>query len=803
VNTNSGAHTPHSVLTGTGTAARISGTAGRHSSGTAAPHATGIPPRSALGRLAGWCYDHRRVVLIGWIVGVALVIWLAQLAGGRFDDSFSAGNSPSQQAENVLAQRFPAQAGDPADVVFRSSGKLSDPATAAVISQAVSALRPLPHVSGVISPLAPGTRQISADGRIGFIAVQFNETSASLPNSAVSGVVNTALRFARPGLQVAVGGSPVENVVSAAPGSSEGFGITAAIVIMLLAFGSVVAMGLPILTALAGVGAGFAVVELASHVLTVPTFGPEMMAMIGLGVGIDYALFIVTRYRQELHGGRSPRDAVTVAMSTAGRAVLFAGCTVVIALLGLFAVDLAFMDGLAASTILAVLLVLTGSMTLVPALLGFAGKAIDRLHIPGLLARPGGRAQARGRRAVAAPAATDGATAAGDGATAAGDGATAAGDGATAAGDGAITAGAPGREGFWYRWSRTVQRRPWLCGSAALAALVILAVPLLSMQFAFSDAGNDPQSLTTRQAYDLLSQGFGPGFNGPLVIAAELPGPRARAGVETLDARLHSVPGVASAGPAVLNQAGTAAVILVYPRTAPQAAQTAALVHRLRDQVIPQATAGSGAAVYVGGQTAGGIDASAFLSARLPWVIGLVIALAFVLLTVVFRSLVVPLKAALMNLLSIGAAYGVIVAVFQWGWLGPVFGVSRTGPIDPWIPMMMFTIVFGLSMDYEVFLLSRMREQWLRHGDSSRAVADGLADTARVITAAAAIMVCVFGSFVINDPLHILNVFGLGLAAAIFVDATLVRMVLVPSVMQLLGPANWWLPGWLRRVLPA
>jgi RND superfamily putative drug exporter len=701
----------------------------------------------ALGRLAGWCYDHRRLVLAVWLATVVLVIALATAAGSRFNDNFSGGGSGSQRAQSLLADRFPAQAGDTADVVFRSPGRLSDPATAAVIGRAVTALRQLPHVSGVTSPFA-SAGQLSADDRTGFAVVQFSQAAASLPDSAVSRVVDSALSFARPGLQVAVGGSPVENVVSAAPGSSEGFGITAAIVIMLLAFGSVVAMGLPVLTALAGVGMGFGVVDAASHVLTVPSFGPELMAMIGLGVGIDYALFIVTRYRQELAAGMAPRPAVTTAMSTAGRAVLFAGCTVVIALLGLFVVNLPFMDGLATATIVAVLLVLAGALTLMPALLGFAGPAIDRLHIPGLLARP----------------AASGHT-------------------------------------FWYRWSRTVQRRPVLCGSVALAVLVALAVPLLSMRLAFSDAGNDPPSLTTRQAYDLLSHGFGPGFNGPLVVAAQLPGQGGQAAVGRLDARLRSAPGVASASPAVLNPAGNTAQIVVYPATAPQAAQTAALVHRLRGQVIPQATAGTGVTAYVGGETAAGIDASSYLSARLPWIIGLVIALAFLLLAAVFRSLVIPLKAALMNLLSIGAAYGVIVAVYQWGWLSAVFGVSRTGPIDPWIPMMMFTIVFGLSMDYEVFLLSRMQEQWLRHRDNSRAVADGLASTARVITAAAAIMVCVFGSFVVNDPLRILDVFGLGLATAILVDATLVRMVLVPSVMQVLGEANWWMPDRLRRLL--
>ncbi len=435
-----------------------------------------------------------------------------------------------------------------------------------------------------------------------------------------------------------------------------------------------------------------------SHLITVPTFGPDMMIMIGLGVGIDYALFVVTRYRQGLAEGQPPRAATIMALSTAGRAVLFAGATVVIALLGLFAVGLPFMDGLAAATIVAVALVLAAALTLLPAIFGFAGTAIDRLHIPGLLARPG---------ATTSP-------------------------------------------GFWSRWARTVQKRPWTCAAAALAVLGVLAVPLFSMRLAFSDAGNDPASLTTRQAYDLLAEGFGPGFNGPLVVAADLRGPRAQAGIARLGTHLGHVPGVASVSPPMVNAARDAAVIVVYPSAAPQSAQTASLVHRLRDQVIPQVTADSGVTAFVGGETAAGADTSAYLAGRLPWVIGIVVVLAFLLLMVVFRSIAIPLKAAAMNLLSMGAAYGVIVAVYQWGWLASVFGVSRTGPIDPWIPLMMFTIVFGLSMDYEVFLLSRMHEEWARGGDNAKAVADGLVSTARVITAAAAIMVCVFGSFVIR-----------------------------------------------------
>ena len=698
-----------------------------------------------LSQLAGWCYDHRRLVLAIWAVAVIGVITAAVTVGGSFSNSFSGGNSESQSAQNLIDARFPGQSGDTADVVLHSATPLTSAANAARISALTSGLRPLAKVSEVTSPLSAASHgQLSPDRRTGFIVVQFSAVAADLPNAAVGRVVTVAQSHARPGFTVAVGGAPIENVVTAAPGASEGFGITAAVIIMLLAFGSVVAMGLPIVTALAGVGLGFGVVDAASHLLTVPTFGPELMAMIGLGVGIDYALFIVTSFRSELADGRDPRAAVMHALGTAGRAVLFAGCTVVIALLGLYVVDLPFMTGLATGTILAVLLVLAGALTLLPALLGFAGRSIDRLHIPGLLHRK------------------------------------------------------PGRRGFWVRWSETVQRRPAICGLAALAVLVVLAIPMLSMRLAFSDAGNDPPSLTTRQAYDLLAEGFGPGFNGPLIVAATVPSGQASA-VGALDRRIKAEAGVAAVSPPQFDASKDAALIVVYPTTAPQAAQTATLVTRLRGSVIPAGTRGTGITAYVGGQTAAGADAASFLSARLPWVIALVIGLAFLLLLAVFRSVLIPVKAALMNLLSIGAAYGVIVAVYQWGWLSAVFGVSRTSPVDPWIPMMMFTIVFGLSMDYEVFLLSRIQAEWLRTGDNSAAVTNGLASSARVITAAAAIMVCVFGSFVVNDPLHILNVFGLGLATAIFVDATIVRMVLVPSVMQLLGSANWWWPG--RRAL--
>ena len=700
---------------------------------------------SALGRLAGRCYDRRRMVLAVWILALVVITLVGQGVGGRFLDKF--GPDPTQ---DVLHQRFPTEAGDNADVVFHITTPVTSAANEATIGRLVSALQPLPNVTQVRSPFAPGGRaRISPDGHIAFAVVQFNTTSDSIPTSSVQRVMDTAQSFRAPGFQVELGGQPIEKVVSTGPGSSEVIGITAAIIIMLIAFGSVVAMGLPLITALFGIVIGVALVDLMSHALVVPTFGTQLAAMIGIGVGIDYALLIVTRYRQGLFEGREPREAVTTALATSGRAVLFAGSTVVISLIGLFLFRLPFMNGLAFGTIAAVLLVMIAALTLLPAVLGFAGRAIDRLAAPRLMRR-----------------------------------------------------GTPGSQGFWYRWSRMIQRRPWVAGGVSLAVLMALVVPLFSMHLAFTDAGNDPANLTTRKAYDLLAQGFGPGFNGPLVVVAETSGPADRPVVQTLSSDLATTPGVAFVAPPQFNTSANAAVITVDPTTSPQAVHTEQLVRHIRDAVVPRAVSASDVKVLVGGQTAGSIDASGYLSGRLPWVIAGVLVLSFLLLMAVFRSVVIPLKAAVMNLLSISAAYGVIVAVFQWGWAGSIIGVDKTGPIDPWIPVFMFTILFGLSMDYEVFLLSRIREDWRRTGDNAAAVADGLAKTGRVITAAAAIMVCVFGSFVINDPFRVLKVFGLGLAASIFIDATLVRMVLVPSVMEILGRANWWMPRWLDRRVP-
>jgi len=711
---------------------------------------TDQPPQTALGRVAAGCYDRRRIVLVAWILAIIGITVIAQVVGTHFQDKFSSGNVPSQQAADILQAKFPSKAGDTADVVFHTSTPIA--ANQAAINNVVDSLRPLAHVQSVTGPFSPdGAHQISTHANIAYAVVQFDTTTTNLPAGAVHDVINTAQAAQHSGFQVALGGSPISSVATAAPGASEGIGITAAIIIMLLAFGSVVAMGLPVITALFGLGIGVALLELVTHFLVVPTFAPEMAAMIGIGVGIDYALFIVTRYRQGIFEGREPRNAVITSLMTSGRSVLFAGGTVVISLFGLFLIGQPYMIGLATACIAAVLMVLIAALTLLPALLGFAGNAIDKLHLPGLLQ----------------------------------------------------SGGPPPPNGFWYRWSRFIQRRAWVTATLAVLVLLLLAVPVLSMRLAFTDAGNDPPSLTTRQAYDLLAQGFGPGFNGPLVVAVDMGGAADRGTVEQLDRALAaSVPGVAYTAPAEFNATDTGAVIIVVPTTSPQAAQTETLVNTLRSDVIPPIVKGSDVNAQVGGETASSIDAAAFLGSRLFLVIGAVLVLSFLLLMTVFRSVVLPLKAVIMNLLSVGAAYGVMVAVFQWGWLGSVIGIGETGPIDPWIPVTMFTILFGLSMDYEVFLLSRIREEWLRTGDNSLSVADGLAVTGRIITAAAAIMFCVFASFVIKDPLHILKVFGLGLAVAVAIDVTLVRMVLVPSLMEILGPVNWWMPRFLERSIP-
>jgi RND superfamily putative drug exporter len=696
-----------------------------------------------LERLASACFRHRWRVVALWAVGLVGLLALSSTLGGAFSESGRLEGTDSQRAYDLLGDEMPDRSGESATVVFHHPDGVDRPEASAAISSYLDDVRTLGRVASVSSPI-DSAAQISADRSVAFAAVDFTPEGDVPLETAAAAMAEKAKALEQFGVEVAFGGYLFQEVEIPA---SEIVGLLAAAVILLVAFGSVVAMGLPIVTALVGVVASIATLGLWSAVVPTPDFTTEVAMMIGIGVGIDYALFIVTRYRAGLRRGLDPHAATVEALGTAGRAVVFAGGTVMISLLGLLLMRLSFLQGLALGTSTAVLVAVAAAVTLLPALLGVAGRRIDRFSV-----------HHRRRRAQT-------------------------------------------RETPAHRWARGVQRRPVVAAIGGTAVLLALAAPVASMRLAVADAGNDPAGTTTRQAYDWLADGFGAGVNGPLNLVLETPDASAAAAVPGVLDAVASTPGVVLVTPPVSSSSGAIAVALAFPADSPQSERTEDLVHTLRNDVLPAASEDSGIVAHVGGQTASGVDFAQVLSSRLPWFIGAVLLLSFVLLLVVFRSVLVPLKAVVMNLLSIAAAYGVMVAVFQWGWLGSVFGVAGGAPIEPWAPMMLFAIVFGLSMDYEVFLLSSVKEEFDRTGDNSRAVVEGLASTARVITAAAAIMVCVFGSFVVADDRPI-KLIGLGLAVAVLIDATLVRMVLVPATMELLGRANWWMPRWLSRRLP-
>jgi RND superfamily putative drug exporter len=698
--------------------------------------------------IARWTTAHRRIVVVAWIVAAVGVFAVSSSVGKKTASSFTLPGTGSQHAVDLLKSRFPAQAGDADQVVFHArTGTLASASDRTRIETTLARIAHLPHVTAVTSPYATGQHAISRDGTIGFATVSFDQRANALSKATVNRVIDTAQSARTPALQVELGGQAIEQAQQASLGFATIVGILAAIVILLISFGSLSAMGLPIATALLGLGAGVGVITLASHVVDMPDFASELALMIGLGVGIDYALFIVTRFRENYaqNGGDVPA-AVTAAMNTSGRAVLFAGATVVIALLGMFALGVSLLAGAAVAASIGVVVVLAASLTLLPALLATVGHRI-------------GRAGASASGAVTDP-----------------------------------------RPGLWQRLVTRVQRRPAMTAILATGLMLALAAPALGLRLAASDAGNDPASHTTRRAYDLLAKGFGPGFNGPLQLAVALPRANDTAALPAIARAVRATPGVASVAPAQLNPAGTAAVLIAYPAAAPQSAQTSSLVTHLRHDVLPPAQRSTGARVYVGGATASQVDFSHVLATKLPLFIAVVVGLAALLLLVVFRSLVIPLQAAAMNLLSIAASLGVVQAVFERGWLGGLFGV-QPGPIDAFIPVLAFAIVFGLSMDYEVFLVSRMHEEWQIRRDASAAISEGLARTGRVVTAAAAVMVAVFGAFAISGD-RVLAMFGFAMASAVFLDALVVRMLLLPAVLQLMGRTTWTLPGWLERRLP-
>jgi len=742
-----------------------------------------------LAALARFSVRHRRIMVFGiWIPLLVIGGVLSGKMGSNFSTEFELPQSEANDVQKLLEANSPNKAGLSGEIVFSSPNGVNSDDVVAALTPFFDNVESLPGVT-VTSPFSETSQgQINQAGTTGFASLDVSIRSQSEAIALSTQIQDMGKAVNITDLKMEYGGNIFAGFELPA---SELYGLLAAMVILVLAFGSVLAMGLPIGTALIGLGVGSSLAIILSHVVPMPDFTTSLVAMIGLGVGIDYALFIVTRYREGLAEGLSVEEAVVDAVDTSGRAVIFAGITVIISLLGLFVMGLAFARGLAIGAVVGVLVMMIASITLLPSLLAMVkhrigvttwsalislvvfiiGALIAVITETPVIALIGVIAvlvvtaisfaikPLRGHIPHRTPKAKE------------------------------LT--------FWYRWSRFIQRRPWTAALSATAILLVLAAPLASIRLGFGDNGNAPESTTVRRAYDMLAEGFGPGFNGPLFITVQGDAAKSPEALQSFVATLNGTEGIAFAQGIPASQDGSLSLVMAYPTTSPQDAQTEALIRNLRTNVIPQ----TGVEAKVGGFTAAGVDFAESIGGRMPYLFLGVLSLSFLLLMAVFRSLLVPLKAVIMNLLSIGAAYGVLVAVFQWGWGMSLIGVGKAGPIESWAPMMLFAIVFGLSMDYEVFLLSRVKEEYDRTGDNASAVADGLTATARVITAAALIMVCVFSAFVLGYDRQ-LKLFGLGLALAVFIDATLVRMVLVPATMELLGNRNWWIPAWINRILP-
>ncbi len=708
--------------------------------------------------MATWCVRHRRLVVLFWLVVLIGTIAISNAAGSSYTNSFTLPGSESTRAIALLESASPKISGDTDQIVFGTSNgaKVTDPDVQASIEAMLAKVAKLPHVTSIVSPYdAAGAHQINKSNDVAFATVTFDEQAQNISIPAAKKFVATAEAGKTDNVQVAVSGQVAEQADKVSLGG-VGIGILAAAVVLLLVFGSLFATALPLVSAIAALGTAVSLVALLSHVMKMPMFATELVLLIGLGVGVDYALFIVTRHRQGLMQGRDSEESIVMAVNTSGRAVLFAGIIVCIALLGMFALGVTFLYGLAVSAALGVALTMVAALTLLPAMLGFIGHRVLS------------RSQRKRLK-----------------------------------NDGPVALGIR-QDGFWSRYSRFIQRRPIVPAALAILIIVIFALPFFSIRLGNSDEGNDAIGSSTRTAYDMLATGFGPGFNGPLQLVAVTDNALERTTFQNLVAQVKTEEGVASTSPAVFipSKDGTeVAVANVYPTGAPQDASTADLIGHLRTDVIPKAEGNTGLKVLVGGTTAIFIDFAHVLSSKLPLFIGLVVILSFLLLAVVFRSLLIPAISAVMNLFSIAAAFGILVAVFQWGWLGTVFSVNRPGPIEAFLPVMLFAILFGLSMDYQVFLVTRIHEEWLKSGDNKIAVRDGLAATGKTITAAALIMIVVFGSFILGGE-RVIKEFGLGLAGGILIDALVIRMAIVPALLGLFGKANWWFPKSLDRILP-
>ena len=700
-------------------------------------------------QLADWCFRRRRLVVVAWIAALAAAFALASSFGGEAKEDYLQPGSESRAAAAALQASFPQRAGDTVQIVFRAEDGFASEGASAKANDVLDDLADAPHVTAVASPFAEGgAAQVSSDGKTAFALVALDKTVDQYTPAQAQQLIDPILAAGDDGMRVEAGG-PVAAKSQAAPVGGEVIGFVAAALILLVTFGSVVAMGLPLLTAVFGLGVAMALGGLLRRVLDVPEWATATAAMVGVGVGIDYALLIVTRFRTGLAEGHEPRRAASTAIATAGRSVVFAGLTVVVAMLGILLVGQPALAGFAFTASMFVLVTVAASVTLLPAMLGFAGRNIERLHVPFV-----GKKQ-RSYDATRS-----------------------------------------------YRWSRLVQRRPWVAAILGFAVLAALAAPFLGIRFGTPDAQNDPKSDTTHQAYTLMADSFGPGFSAPVVLTVQgASGTALRTATESLATQLVEVNGVESVFPATVNDAGDTAVLTLVPTTSPQDEATEELIDMLRDTAVPAAVADTGVSVAVGGTVAANLDVTRGVAERLPVFFGGVLLVSFVLLMMVFRSVVVPLKAVIMNLLASAAAFGVLTLAASGGPLGDLVGIPEATPVPILLPVGIFAILFGLSMDYEVFLLSRIKEEYDKTGDNAAAVADGLAKSARVITAGAAVMITVFGSFVLFQDVFS-KMFGIGLAAAVFIDATIIRMVLVPATMELLGDRNWWLPAWLDRLLP-
>jgi RND superfamily putative drug exporter len=712
------------------------------------------PTPSVFVRLAQWCMTHRWQTFLTWVVAVVAVIFIGQGVGSRDISSFRLPDTESQAAYDLLAAHAPKANGGTDQLVYVArTGTLRDGAARQKMEASLQAVRGDRIVADVTDPLKPGG-QLTPDGRIGVATVTYKGEFQAFKPPDFKRVEEAAFGARGPDLQIEHGGLGAETVrFTESQGSSEIISVLAAALILLFFFGSAIAAGVPLLTAiLAILATTLGLVPIISHVVDTPEFASQLAALIGLAVGIDYALIVVTRYRAEHGRGLDRDEALLLAMDTAGRTVFFAGCTVIIALLGLLLLGLSFLHGAAVAAAVAVALTMLGALTVLPAVLSKSGDWIDRLRLP----LPGRR-----RRAEAA---------------------------------------AAGESAAWARWSGLIQRRPWPAVGVAVLILLALAAPALNMRLGTSDAGLDPAGTTTKNAYDLIAKGFGPGINGSFLLATDLPRKGDEAAAQKIAAALKRDPDVAIVVPPGLSPDGEIATIVLFPKTGPQDAKTTKLLERVRADILPKVEHETGATVYVGGQVASQEDFADVIAGKLPLFVGAIVLLSALLLMLMFRSIFIPIKAALLNLLSIGAALGFVTLVFQDGFLSALLS-SGKGPVESFVPVMVFAIVFGLSMDYEVFLVSRMHEEWLRTGDASRAVRNGLATTGRVITAAATIMVVVFLTFALGDD-RIIKEFGIGLAAAVFLDAFVIRIMLVPALMQLAGERAWWLPRAMERRLP-